>query len=55
MSLQTKITWWIPGGSLVYKGTAKTRVEWVRLTWRGYVAYWHLIFLVLWKLLKFNI
>jgi hypothetical protein len=52
MKLRTEINWWIPGGSIVYIGTPKTRAAWVQLTWRGYVAWWHLIFLALWKTIK---
>lgn len=44
MKKRTEIEWWIPGGSLVYCGTPKTRAEWIRLTWRGYLAYWQLMF-----------
>ncbi len=45
--LRSEIRWWLPFGySIAYKGSPKTRAEWVRLTWRGYVAFWHLGFLV---------
>lgn len=50
MKQQCEIAWWIPGGSLVYSGTPKTRIEWIRLTWMGYAAYWRLIFRVTWLL-----
>jgi hypothetical protein len=46
MKLRTEISWWIPGGRLVYSGTPKTRMEWIRLTWKGYLAYWKLVFIV---------
>lgn len=49
MKLQSEIKWWLPFGlSIVYSGTPKTRAEWIRLTWRGYIAAWHMMFLV-WK------
>lgn len=45
MKLRPQISWWMPGGvRIVYCGTPKTRLEWIRLTWRGYVACWRIIF-----------
>jgi hypothetical protein len=52
MKLRSEIAWWIPRGSLIYSGTPKTRLEWVRLTWRGYAAYWQLLFRAAWLLKK---
>jgi hypothetical protein len=46
MKLRTEISWWFPGHRLVYMGSPKTRVEWIRLTWRAYLAAWHVVFLV---------
>jgi len=46
MKKRNQIEWWIPGGSLVYSGTPKTRLEWIRLTWRAYLAYWQLMLIV---------
>jgi hypothetical protein len=47
MKLRTEISWWLPFGySIVYCGTPKTRKEWIRLTWRGYLAMWKLLFRV---------
>lgn len=40
MKLQRQIEWWVPGGSIVYSGDAMTRWTWIRLTWRGYLAWW---------------
>lgn len=48
MKRRTEISWWIPGGALIYRGKAMTRAEWVRRTWRGYWAYWILIFRIGW-------
>jgi hypothetical protein len=52
MKKRTEINWWIPGGSIAYIGSPKTRIEWMRLTWRGYLAWWKLQFLIIWILLK---
>lgn len=52
MKKRSEICWWIPGGSLVYAGAPKTRIEWMRLTWRGYLAWWQLTFRVAWLVLK---
>ena len=52
MNKRSEIVWWVPGGRLVYSGVPKTRVEWVLLTWRAYVAYWHLMAIVFRKLLQ---
>ena len=50
--ISTEVSWWIPGGSLVYSGTPKTRANWISLTWRAYLAYWHLLLIVSWKMLR---
>lgn len=50
--ISTEVSWWIPGGSLVYSGTPKTRATWISLTWRAYLAYWHLMLLSAWILLR---
>ena len=51
MKLRTEISWWFPGHRLVYMGTPKTRVEWILLTWRAYLAAWYcavrIVYLVL--------
>lgn len=50
--VSTEVVWWIPGGSLVYSGTPKTRATWIKLTWRAYFAYWHLLFIATWILFR---
>ena len=46
---RTEISWWFPGGiRIAYCGTPKTRLEWIRHTWRGYMAFWKLFFRVAW-------
>jgi hypothetical protein len=46
---RTEISWWFPGGvRLVYMGLPKTRFEWIRLTWKAYLAGWKLLFRVAW-------
>jgi len=53
--MSTEIEWWFPGGfRLVYSGTPKSRLEWVRLTWRGYIAMWQLLFRAAWIMFKQN-
>lgn len=51
MKLRTEISWWMPGYSIVYSGSPKTRAEWIRLTWRGYLAWWSLMFRAWWMML----
>ena len=47
MKLRRQIVWWFPGGlRLSYHGKPMTRATWIRLTWRGYIAMWHLLFRV---------
>lgn len=47
MKLRDEIVWWLPFGySLTYKGSPKTRWQWIRATWFGYVAAWKLMFRV---------
>lgn len=36
----TSFTWWVPGGSLTYTGSAKPRSEWVLLTFGAYLGWW---------------
>jgi hypothetical protein len=48
--LQSEIEYWIPGGSMAYCGTPKTRWRWIRMTWRGYFAYWRMLFRAMWML-----
>lgn len=51
--MQTEISWWFPGKvRVVYSGTPKSRAEWIRLTWRGYLAMWRLLFRCAWLLRK---
>lgn len=53
--LHTEISWWMPAGCrVVYQGTPKTRAEWIRLTWRAYIACWHLTLLVAWKTITYR-
>ncbi len=53
MKLRTQFEWWFPGGfRMVYQGNPMTRITWIKLTWRGYLAMWHLAFLIPWVLLK---
>ena len=35
MRMQTEISYWVPGGRLIYRGKPMTRFQWLRLTWRG--------------------
>ena len=55
MKLQTEIRWWVPGGWIVYSGKPMTRLTWIRLTWRGYLAYWHLLYLVAKKIAGYRL
>jgi hypothetical protein len=49
MKLRSEIEWWLPCGlSMVYKGSPRTRWQWILATWSGYVAMWRLLFRVAW-------
>jgi hypothetical protein len=45
MKQQTSFSYWFPFGlRIVYTGTPKTKVEWVRQTWRSYLAVYKLYY-----------
>ena len=45
MKLQTSIEWWLPYGCrVVYSGKPMTKWQWIRGTWRAYMACWSLMF-----------
>ena len=45
MGKQTSITYWFPFGlRMSYSGSPKTRWEWLKCTWIGYVGMWQLLF-----------
>jgi hypothetical protein len=45
MKKQDKFTWWMPGKlvRLTLYGTPQTKLQWVRGTWRIYLAYWRVV------------